>query len=134
MENVHFLGHVENVRQLLHATDIFVLPSIGGEAFPRSVLEAMSSGIPVVATNCGGTREALANDVSGFLVRPKDSSEMARQIAILAEDCLLRSRMGGAGRKIAVERFGIERNLARTVGLYREVIQAKGLAGAFAIR
>ena len=110
--------------QLLQDTDIFVLPSIEGEAFPRSVLEAMSSGIPVVATDCGGTREAVENDVCGFLVQPQDSTEMARRIAILSEDSALRSRMGRAGRKIAVERFGIERNVARTVEVYREIIQA----------
>ena len=110
--------------QLLQDTDIFVLPSIKGEAFPRSVLEAMSSGIPVVATDCGGTREAVENDVCGFLVQPQDSTEMARRIAILSEDSALRSRMGRAGRKIAVERFGIERNVARTVEVYREIIQA----------
>jgi glycosyltransferase involved in cell wall biosynthesis len=124
IDNVHFLGHVENIKQLLQDTDIFVLPSIEGEAFSRSVLEAMSSGIPVVATDCGGTREAVENDVCGFLVQPQDSTEMARRIAILSEDSALRSRMGRAGRKIAVERFGIERNVARTVEVYREIIQA----------
>jgi glycosyltransferase involved in cell wall biosynthesis len=124
IDNVHFLGHVENVRQLLQDTDVFVLPSIEGEAFPRSVLEAMSSGIPVVATDCGGTREAVENDVCGFMVQPQDSTAMARRIAILSEDSALRSRMGRAGRKIAVERFGIERNVARTVEVYREIIQA----------
>ena len=134
IDNVHFLGHVENVKQLLQNTDIFVLPSIKGEAFPRSVLEAMSSGIPVVATDCGGTREAVENDVCGFLVQPQNSTEMARRIAILSEDCILRSRMGRAGRKIAVERFGIERNVARTVEVYREIIQVGGLSNAFAIQ
>ena len=124
IHNVHFLGHVENVKQLLQDTDIFVLPSIEGEAFPRSVLEAMASGIPVVATNCGGTREAVENDVCGFLVQPKDSTEMAQRLFILSEDRSLRSRMGRAGRKIVVERFGIERNVARTVEVYREIIQA----------
>jgi glycosyltransferase involved in cell wall biosynthesis len=133
IDNVHFLGHVENVKQLLQDTDIFVLSSIKDEAFPRSVLEAMSSGIPVVATDCGGTREAVENEVCGFVVQPQDSTAMARRIAMLSEDCILRSRMGRAGRKIAVERFGIERNVARTVDVYREIIQAKGLASAFAI-
>ena len=134
IDNIHFMGHVENVKQLLQGTDIFVLPSIEGEAFPRSVLEAMSSGIPVVATDCGGTREAVENEVCGFVVQPQDSTEMARRIAILSEDSALRSRMGRAGRKIAVERFGIERNVARTVEVYREIILAKGLANAFAIQ
>jgi glycosyltransferase involved in cell wall biosynthesis len=134
IDNVHFLGHVENVRRLLQGTDIFVLPSIEGEAFPRSVLEAMSSGIPVVATDCGGTREAVEDEVCGFMVQPQDSTAMARRIAILSKDWELRSRMGRAGRKIAVERFGIERNVARTVEVYREILPAKGLASAFAIQ
>jgi glycosyltransferase involved in cell wall biosynthesis len=129
-DHVHFLGHVENVKQLLQGTDIFVLPSIEGEAFPRSVLEAMASGIPVVATDCGGTREAVENEVSGFLVHPRDRTAMARRIAILSEDGGLRRRMGRAGRKIAVERFGIERNVARTVEVYKEIIRAH----AYAIR
>lgn len=134
IDRVHFLNHVENVGQLLQNTDILVLPSIEGEAFPRSVLEAMSSGIPVVATDCGGTREAIEHGVSGFLVQPRDSAEMSRRIAMLSEDSVLRRRMGQAARKIAVERFGIERNVERTVKVYSELVQNKALAKAFAIQ
>jgi glycosyltransferase involved in cell wall biosynthesis len=133
-KHVHFPGHVENIGQLLQDTDILVLPSIEGEAFPRAVLEAMASGIPVVATDCGGTREAVENNVCGFVVQPTDSTEMARRIAILSEDSILRSRMGRAGRKIAVERFGIERNVTRTVDVYRKIIQSKGAVHAWAIQ
>ena len=53
---------------------------------------------------------------------------MARRIAILSEDCVLRRRMGRAGRRIAVERFGIERNVARTVEVYKELIQTDAFA------
>jgi glycosyltransferase involved in cell wall biosynthesis len=130
IDHVHFLGHVEDVKPLLQGTDIFVLPSIEGEAFSRSVLEAMSSGLPVVATDCGGTREAVENGVCGFLVQPRDRHEMARRIGLLSEDRALRSRMGRAGRKMAVERFGIESNVARTVEVYRAILQAKGGANA----
>jgi len=133
-KHVHFPGHVENIGQLLQDTDILVLPSIEGEAFPRAVLEAMASGIPVVATDCGGTREAVENNVCGFVVQPTDSTEMARRIAMLAGDRALRSRMGRAGRKIAVERFGIERNVTRTVDVYRKIIQSKGAVHAWAIQ
>ena len=133
-DNVHFLGHVEDIRQLLQDTDIFVLPSIEGEAFPRSVLEAMSSSIPVVVTDCGGTLEAVENDVCGFVVQPRNSTELARCIAILSEDSGLRDRMGRAGRKIVADRFEIERNVARTIGVYREIIQARGPSNAFAVQ
>jgi glycosyltransferase involved in cell wall biosynthesis len=118
--------HVENVKQLMQITDIFVLPSVAGEAFSRSVLEAMASGVPVVVTDCGGSKEAVENDVCGFLVQPRDSDELARRITTLSQDGQLRNRMGRAGRKIAVERFGIDRNVARTQEIYREVIQGKG--------
>ena len=55
--------------------------------------------------------------------RPADSVEMARRIAALSEDEAMRRRMGQAGRKIAVERFRIERNVARTEAVYREMLQ-----------
>jgi glycosyltransferase involved in cell wall biosynthesis len=120
-DDVHFLGHVEDVKPLLQETDIFVLPSIQGEAFPRSVLEAMSTAVPVVATDCGGTREAVADGVCGFLVPPYDSRRLAESIARLAHDGGLRCRMGQAGRKIVIERFAIERNVSRTEEVYREI-------------
>ena len=97
-KHVHFPGHVENIGQLLQDTDILVLPSIEGEAFPRAVLEAMASGIPVVATDCGGTREAVENNVCGFVVQPTDSTEMARRIAMLSEDSTIKES-DGAGRQ-----------------------------------
>lgn len=133
-ENVHFLRHVENVKQLMQVTNIFVLPSVAGEAFSRSVLEAMASGIPVVVTDCGGSREAVENGVCGYLVQPRDSNQLARRIAALCMDGRLRNRMGQAGRKIAVERFGIDCNVARTQKVYSEVIQGKACAEPFCSR
>ena len=82
---VIFAGQLKNIDQMLNATDIFVLPSFF-EAFPRSIIEAMGAGKPVIATNVGGCSEALEDKISGFLVSAKDSDALADKIFSACKD------------------------------------------------
>ncbi|GJL80161.1 MAG: glycosyl transferase family 1 [Nitrospinaceae bacterium] len=82
----------------LHAADIFVLPSLS-EGNPNVLLEAMACGIPVVATTVGGIPEMIRDGQEGFLVQPKSSEELARQITALIRDKTLREAMGQNGIK-----------------------------------
>jgi glycosyltransferase involved in cell wall biosynthesis len=124
-ERIRFIGQQADVRGLLHASDIFVLPSIRGEAFSRSMLEAMASGKPVIATACGGAAEALVDGHSGFIVPSEDSGALAEKIALLATHSELRNGMGQAARNRAEALFGIETNVERTMEIYQELLRCR---------
>ncbi len=96
--NVHFLGFRRDVPRLLQSADIFVLPS-RREGLPRSIMEAMAAGKPVVATDVRGSRDLVENGVTGILVKLSDVVGLAQAILQLVHDPELRLRMGKAGRE-----------------------------------
>jgi glycosyltransferase involved in cell wall biosynthesis len=106
-ERVLFLGSRNDVPQLLAAMDVFVLAS-HIEANPLSILEAMSVGKPVVATNVGSIHEAVAECRTGFLVAPGDPYQMADRVLRLVNDPLRAQSMGAAARAAVIGRWSIE--------------------------
>jgi glycosyltransferase involved in cell wall biosynthesis len=106
--DVLFLGSRSDVDRQLQGYDIFVMGSTpNSEATPTAIMEAMATEIPVVATNSGGTGEAVIDGVTGFLVPTNGVNELASGIACIAADPELYRKMGHAARQIAVERFDI---------------------------
>lgn len=102
----------------LEALDGFVLPSLW-EGLPMAVLEAMSAGLPVVASAVNGTPEAVEDGVTGYLVPPGDAEALADRLAALAADADARRRMGENARAVAAERFGADQMVERLIQLYR---------------
>ena len=98
------LGHRDDVRELLAITDVFVLPSYR-EGAPRTVLEAMAMGLPVVTTDVPGCRDAVEDGVNGFLVQPRDVATLADRMACLLDDPAARARFGRVSRQRVEERF-----------------------------
>jgi glycosyltransferase involved in cell wall biosynthesis len=94
---IRFLGYRQDVPDILAASDIFTLPS-HREGMPRSIIEAMMTGLPVVATDIRGAREEVVEGETGFLVPVRDSAALAAGLARLTADPALRARMGAAGR------------------------------------
>jgi len=115
-DRLRLLGYRRDVPDVLAAADIFTLPSYF-EGLPMSVIEAMLSGLPVVATNVQGPREQVVEGVTGFLVPPKTVAPLAEALGRLARDAALRARMGLAGRARAVELYDEGKVLARTLEL-----------------
>ncbi len=109
-------GFTKDVPQLLRSMDIFVLPSYR-EGFPRSVLEAMAAGLPVVTTSIRGCREAVVDGVTGLLVPPRDSKALTTAVCKLADDPEMAARMGLEGRKRVCERFEMATVQARFVAV-----------------
>lgn len=108
-EYVIDLGFREDVHRILSGLDVFVLPSILPDPLPTTVLEAMASQKPVVATNHGGAPEMVVNNETGILI-PWDNAELAAStIAPLLENAELRDMMGNNGRKRVLEEFSVER-------------------------
>jgi glycosyltransferase involved in cell wall biosynthesis len=82
-DRVRFCGHVSAMSDFYQQLHIFVLPSVSTEGLPLTVLEAMASGLPVVATDVGGTAEALRDGVDGLLVPPADPRRLADALSRL---------------------------------------------------
>jgi glycosyltransferase involved in cell wall biosynthesis len=120
-ERVRFLGYQTDPAPTLARAGIFVLSS-RSEGFPRSVLEAMRAGLPVVATNVGGVPEAVVNGVNGLLVPPGDPGALAASLERLLDDGELRKRMGAEARRTYQNRFGFDRMAEETVEVYRSVL------------
>ncbi|MBI5189863.1 MAG: glycosyltransferase [Nitrospirae bacterium] len=105
-ESVHFLGDREDVPEILGGSDALALPS-RREAMPRSVIEAMAAGLPVVASDAGGAREAVVEGVTGYIVPCDDYRALADRLMRLAANPELRSGMGERGRQRAMEMFDV---------------------------
>ncbi len=103
---VHFLGHREDVQQILQAIDIVVIPS-WVESFSLVALEAMMYTKPIIATRSGGIEEIVEDEVSGFLVNKRDVNAIAERLLILASDERKRLLMGQQGRKRLEEYFSL---------------------------
>ncbi len=105
---VEWAGHVKDVRPYLLAASVFVLPSYR-EGLPRSALEAMACGLPVITTDVPGCREVVRNGCNGILVPVRDSSALAAAIEQLYEYPDLAESMGRESRRLAEEEFSVER-------------------------
>lgn len=122
--HVHFTGLVSGDRMdsLLAESLITILVCTWGEAFSLVVLEFMACGKPMVATAVGGTPEAVADGETGLLVPPFSPDKIAEALITLLNDRALTERMGQAARRRAEELFDVERMVADTLAVYREVL------------
>ncbi|PZW47086.1 glycosyltransferase involved in cell wall biosynthesis [Humitalea rosea] len=110
------LGYRADVPALLAAADVFCLPSYF-EGLPMGIIEAMLTGLPVVATDIRGCREQVLPEQTGLLVPPMQVAPLAEALARLAADPALRARMGAAGRARAMAEYDEAKVLARTLDL-----------------
>jgi glycosyltransferase involved in cell wall biosynthesis len=119
-KNIISVGYREDIPQILSISDVFVLPS-HREGMPRSIIEAMASGKPVVATNIRGCREEVVHNETGFIVSLKDSDALAKAVITILSDEELAKKMGIAGKKRAWELFDEEKVLEREMIVYKEI-------------
>src|ERR1044071_10416189 len=120
-EDVHFIGRCDDVATLLFASHVGVLSS-KAEGFANAILEYMAVGLPVVATDVGGVREAIIEGQTGFIVPAGDDAQMAtRIIEVLSDDNRARE-MGARGKAIVGDKFSSEHHLRNTLELYDEVL------------
>jgi N-acetyl-alpha-D-glucosaminyl L-malate synthase BshA len=124
-ESVVFLGKQTSVAELLACADLFLLPS-ASESFGLSALEAMASGVPVIATRSGGLPEVVGDGVTGYLRSVGDVEAMAAAGVELLSDDDLWSRTSTSARRAAVERFAASAVVDRYEEYYREVLSTNG--------
>jgi glycosyltransferase involved in cell wall biosynthesis len=118
-----FYGYVDHGKlpEYYLDADIFVLPSLA-EGMPNVVLEAMGSGLPVVATRVPGSEELIHHEENGYLVAPRDSQAIARTLITLINDRILRERMGKQSKKI-VPQYTWESIAEQYIELYQQSIR-----------
>lgn len=114
---VHFLGHRDDVPELVSQLDAVIVPSVAPESAPRAIAEAQAAGRAVVASRIGGVPELVEDGRTGLLVPPGDAAALAAVLQSLAADASARQRLGAAARTAA------ERD-------YRLAAMARGVAAA----
>jgi glycosyltransferase involved in cell wall biosynthesis len=122
-DNFFLAGYHDKPHQLFCEGDISILTSIS-EGFPYTVLESMSCGIPVVATDVGGVTEAL-DENCGFICKPKDFESIGKSVVTLLQDEALRKKMGVAARKKVLDNFTIDKFIKEYEVAYDFVMNKK---------
>lgn len=121
-DRIHFLGFRKDIPAILQAFDVLALTSEPqGEAFPRVIIEAMATGIPVVATNVAGVPEAVADGETGFLADPADAADLQAKLLRLLRDGELRGRMAAAAQEAALRKFSADEVARRVKGIYHDI-------------
>ncbi|MEW6665510.1 MAG: glycosyltransferase family 4 protein [Thermodesulfobacteriota bacterium] len=118
---VHFLDYQSDVTGLLSGLDVFVLTS-KREGFSRSLLEAMASGLPILATRLAEIEEAVADSENAILVNQGDEPALTEAILRLASDPILRAKMGQRNRQRAVQQFDSAVHVKTMESLYSSML------------
>jgi N-acetyl-alpha-D-glucosaminyl L-malate synthase BshA len=122
-KNVQFTGYRSDIPHLLGGSDVVVLCS-ETESAPLTLLEGMSCGLPVIATEIGGIPEIVDDGVNGYLVPLKQPEIIAERILELNADLGLRKRLGEAARETVLERYTIDKIVMQYTEFFEEIISA----------
>jgi glycosyltransferase involved in cell wall biosynthesis len=120
--HVRFLGHRDDVPDLLAAADVFVFPSLY-EGLGGSLIEAMALGLPIVTSDIPAIREVVEPEGNAVIVPPGDAEALARGIERVLNDPEMARRFGQRSRDLFLERFTLERSVEAMAALYRDVAQ-----------
>lgn len=123
-EAVTFWGYRDDVPDLLRQSSAVVLPS-HQEAFGYTVVEAMATGLPVIATNVGGIPEIIADGHNGLLVAPHQPEQLAERLSAVLQDPALADRLGRHGRRTVEQHFSVNAMVAATICQYDVVRKEK---------
>src|SRR5262249_4620378 len=123
-QNVRLLGHRTDVIALHHAFDVFVQSS-EREGTPNAVLEAMAMETPAVATDVGGTRELMKDDVQGLLVPRHDVRALRDVLArVLADPAAARARAAAARARVETD-LSFERRMQKVAAVYDDLMRSR---------
>lgn len=125
LTNIEFLGHRNDVADLLRGATVAIIPSVWPEAFSFVAAEAQAAAVPVIASAIGGLTEVVADGATGLLVPPNDPEALAGALGRLAGDRALRAALGRAGRERAERMFDLAAKVEETVE-FLEALQARG--------
>jgi sugar transferase (PEP-CTERM/EpsH1 system associated) len=124
-----FVGSTAEVPSLLNAMDVFVLPSLS-EGMSNTLLEAMASSLPTIATNVGGNPELIEDGSSGWLFQPGDVTGLTDRLERLIRDPNLRQALGESARKRVDQHFSLGRMILRYRDLYLDLARKRNILTA----
>lgn len=125
-KQIAFTAFISDIGVALNESDIIVVPSLLRDSFPTTVLEGLSAGKPVIATNTGGAVQSVDDNITGFLINPSDTNRFAEKMNILIADEALRVQMGKAARSAFLKRFTLNsfrENLLKEIDAFETVIR-----------
>jgi len=122
-------GERSDVADLMRSLDCFVLPSLA-EGISNTILEAMATGLPVLATHVGGNGELIDDGITGRLLPAADGEAMAAAILAYFNDSVMAHRHGAAARRSALERFSLDRMVRDYAALYNRLLSRRNVIPA----
>ena len=123
-EKVILTGLTRDVQSYLSIMDVFLITSLW-EGLPRTVLQAMAMGIPVVAYKSGGIPEVVNDGISGYLCNPGDTDEMMKKTILLLKNPIMREEMGRKGRSMISNEFDLQVMIKQVSQLYFDLLNQK---------
>jgi glycosyltransferase involved in cell wall biosynthesis len=130
-KHVHFMGFRQDIPQLLAASNFFVLPSLW-EGLPMALIEAMASGLPVIATAVSGSKQVVVDGESGLLVAPGNATQLEQALVRLLSNPELAQALGRAAQARVATRFGAKKQAEEHIALFLRELekdsQVKGTA------
>jgi glycosyltransferase involved in cell wall biosynthesis len=112
------------IDDILRGLDVFVLPSLS-EGISNTILEAMATGLPIVATRTGGNPELVQEGETGLLPAPANDEALALAIGRYVQDPVLRVTHGTRARQVALERYSLGNMVSRYADIYRELLEQR---------
>lgn len=122
--DIKFYGQRNDVIDILEESDIFVNPSYS-EGLPTSVMEAASVGLPIIATDVGGTNEIIKHMKSGILIKPHDVDSLEQAIKVMIDDPVGARKMAAMARNTIAARFSWDQIVKQYIGLLEGIVNKK---------
>jgi glycosyltransferase involved in cell wall biosynthesis len=132
-DRVKFAGTCTNIPERLSDSQIFALVS-NWEGLPRTIIEAMRAGLPVIASDVGGSSELVENGKTGFVIPRGDLDELTKRLCLILSNPKVRMAMGGKGRSVYESHFTFERMFQENLGIYKAVVRQRSIWSNGAMR
>ncbi len=126
LDRVSFLGHRDDIPEIIASLDIIAHPSYENEGVPQTILQAMAMKKPVVASDAGSIKEIVINNKTGFLIDPKNAGLIAEKVIELFRNPSLKKEFGDAGRDLIEKEYSLDRMISKMEALYESLLEKRG--------
>ena len=120
-ERIHFPGTLDNIYDVLPFCDLFIMPSLW-EGMPNALLEAMASGIPIIASDVGGIPELVTDGIESLLVPPQNSQALAEKITFAIKHPERMKSLAQKAKEKAISQFSLQKMIERLEDFYRKTV------------